>query len=145
MPQRLLKLPIFTYLKSYVWVIVVVSLVASHAWVGASSYKFGKETGAQEVQVVLERERVEHTTAYLTATKSALQQSETRAQEAREQQAKDLAAALAASEERQAIRVSSAVRQAALEASTRAPGTAYVDPRCVLDPDTYERLQGALK
>lgn len=143
--MKISSLPAVQYMKAYVWVIVAVGLIGAFSLTAVTAYKFGKQNGVNEVTVVLEQERREYTQGALTASQGALTRSEQAAQKAREQAAADLALALAASEERQVLQVAAAVRQAHLEASTRAPGSAYVDPRCVLDPDTYSQLNGALK
>lgn len=143
--MKLSSMPIFQTIKAYAWVIVLVLTVSAFAAATVSAYRMGKTAGSDAVTVVLERERREHVTVALDASQGALKRSEAAAQAAREQQARDLESALKASEDRQAGRIEAAVRQGRIEAATRAPGSVYVDPKCVLDADTLKELQRAFK
>ena len=135
------KIPGGITIKTYAWALVIVLTVGAFAFTTVAAYRWGKENGSQTVQIQWDKETKQRLQGNVDTLDRTLKQSRTDAAAAAEQQRKDLAAALAASEERQRIQVQNAIRQTAIEAATRKPGTPYTDPRCQLDDATFERLR----
>lgn len=116
------------------------SLVFVVLLIGAAA--MGYRVGTRDIQAAWDKEKKASLTAKLDQSQGALKETRRLADEAAEKYKADLEAAVKASEERQAARVSQAVRQAAIDAATRQG--AYVAPECVVDDDTFKKLQDQL-
>lgn len=110
-----------------------------------AAFIFGSVHGQRKVQIAWDKETIAREQAVSKNLGDALDESRKLSLEAEERNKRDLEAAIRASEERQAARVVAAVRQASIEAATRQEGSAYVDERCRLDAETYEKLLEAMK
>lgn len=139
------KIPALAPYKIYAYGAVAVIIIAAYAWSTVAAYRWGKEMGSNTIQLQWDAETKTRLQGNVNALDRNLTQSRADASAAAEQARKDVAAALAASEERQADRIENALRQSKVESLTRKPGSAYVDPRCVLDSETYKTLNEGLK
>lgn len=123
-----------------IYAVIGASLLYVALLVGAASV--GYRVGTRDVQAAWDKEKKALLGAQLGETEGALKETRRLAKEAGEKYQEDLAAAIKAAEERQSARVDQAVRQAAIDAVTRQGQ--YVSPECVVDSDTFKKLQDQL-
>lgn len=116
------------------------SLVIVALMIGAAA--LGYRVGARDVQAAWDKEAKATLESQLGQSQGALVETRRLADDAAVKYRQDLEAAVLASEERQAARVSQAVRQAAIDSATRQG--AYVAPECVVDAETFQKLQDQL-
>lgn len=122
------------------YIALACSLVIVALIIGAAA--LGYRVGARDVQAAWDKETKATLESHLDQSQGALVETRRLAEEAGAKYRQDLEAAVRASEERQYARVSQAVRQAAIDATTRQG--AYVARECVVDAETFQKLQDQL-